>query len=523
VAEFLGDILHQPTLMEQGLASLVKGIRTAPGIKYDDNGVARPMTLREFTEYVNPRFKWHRHNIEVNDTLQDAIDGKLGIHARIIIIEPPRHGKTEQVSRIFPAYWLYRFPTNEVGLATYGSDLAYTISEQAKNYYVSATSDAAEEREVLDKTAARQWVNTRGGNMWATGIGGPATGKGWHLGIIDDPVKNAEESQSETTGPKNWEWYQSVFYTREAADEDVDMPAQTCLVVMHTRWPGPGDLIGKILEEEKADTEELEHWYVIHLPAIYDGAPLDVPASCTLHPDWRREGEALSPGRFDEKRLMKIKRRVGPYFWASIYQGRPRPKEGGAFKEDWFLYIEPWELKPEDYREIRYWDMGGSEKGAGGDPTVGVKIRVYAPDDIVIVHVALMYKTPAPRDKEIRRIAEADGIGCTQWGPQDPAVAGKAEASHFRSLLAGFKVHTEPVNGDIEVLAGPYQASIENGHTKILRADWNRPFINEHLEQWTGSHDDQVWAAANAYLKGTHRRLKRNRQIVSYAFSNYGN
>jgi hypothetical protein len=514
---FQFDESPSQAIFQEGLSSALRGIRTTPGAQIDDNGVMRIMTFREFVDHVNPRFVWHRHNIEVGEVLQDIADGKYGLHARVIIEEPPRHGKTEQVSRLFPAYWLYRFPDNEIGLTTYGSDLAYSISNAAKGYYVAATSDRAEEREVLDVTAARQWVNTRGGSMWATGIGGPATGKGWHLGIIDDPVKNAEESQSEAIGTRNWEWFQSVFYTREAAGD-----VQTALIVMHTRWPGPGDLIGRILEAEREDDEEQEHWHIVHLSAIKEATQPEFPPSCTVHPDWRAPGEALCPARFDEKRLAKIKRRVGSYFWSSIYQQEPRPREGGAFKEAWFRFIELDELRPG--LDIRYWDLGASEKGAGGDPTVGVRIRYHGPRDLTIIHVLRIFKTPKKRDNDIRTTAESDGLACIQFGPQDPAAAGKAEADHFRELLEGFRRYTEPVGGNIEILSGPYQSALEGGDIKLVRGNWNKTFINEHLEAWTGSHDDQIWAAANAYLKAVNmnRRVKRERRHGSVIFKTRG-
>lgn len=496
-------------LLAEGLDAAFKGIRTAPGLKYDDAGELIPLTFYEFVNTVKPNFVWHRHNIEIGDILQDVADGAYGAHARIVIAEPPRHGKTEQVSKLFPAYWLYRWPGEWVGLVTYVAELAYTISNSAQEYYRAAGGPIRNE-------AARHWETGRGGGMFATGMGGPITGKGANLLIIDDPVKNAEESQSEVIGFRNREWYQSTFYTREAPDAE-----HTAIIVMHTRWPGPGDLIGWLFEQEGSEDDAPEKWHVVSYEATKESSPPEIPATCTLHSDWRAPGEALCPARFSERRLEKIRKRVGPYFWASVYQQRPRPREGGAFKEQWFQFVNPADLRSGG-TDIRYWDLGASESGAGGDPTAGVKIRYYGPGDMVILDAERFYKTPRQRDIRIAEVAEADTMATGIWGPQDPAAAGKAEAWHFRTNLEGFKVHTEPVTGDIQMLCGPYQAALEAGHVKVLRGPWNKAFIDEHLEAWTGAHDDQIWAAGNCYLKCVNRRMRKARNMGSYSMVTLG-
>ena len=83
---------------------------------------------------------------------------------------------------------------------------------------------------------------------------GAVTGKGYHVGIIDDPVKGAEAAASETLQKRNWEWYQSEFLTREE-------PEDGAIVIVLTRWheadlaavracppvrPDPQDLLGAL-------------------------------------------------------------------------------------------------------------------------------------------------------------------------------------------------------------------------------------------------------------------------------------
>ena len=77
-----------------------------------------PLSFREFIALVNPRYQFYRHCDELIDVLQLVADDLLH---RVMVFEPPRHGKSELVSRLFPAYYLYRHPERFVGIASYGA------------------------------------------------------------------------------------------------------------------------------------------------------------------------------------------------------------------------------------------------------------------------------------------------------------------------------------------------------------------------------------------------------------------
>jgi hypothetical protein len=161
--------------------------------------------------------------------------------------------------------------------------------------------------------------------LWAAGVGGPITGKGYHLGIIDDPIKNAEEAQSETIRAKHRDWYDSTFYTRAE-------PGAAIIIVL-TRW-NESDLAGYVLSKEE---DEAERWHVINFQAIRDSADVATfPVGCSVAEDWRADGEALCPERYPIERLHKIASKIGKYFFAALFQQRPRPKEGNFFKRHWF-------------------------------------------------------------------------------------------------------------------------------------------------------------------------------------------
>lgn len=145
-----------------------------------------------------------------------------------------------------------------------------------------------------------------------------------NCGIIDDPIKNAEEAASETIREKHKEWYDSTFYTREEPG--------AAIIVIQTRWH-EDDLSGYLLDKEN---EEPEHWTIVNFPAVKEDEHYQFPATCTVIPDTRREGEPLAPARYPLAKLNKIERRLGDYFWDALYQQRPKPKQGATFKQEWW-------------------------------------------------------------------------------------------------------------------------------------------------------------------------------------------
>jgi hypothetical protein len=269
------------------------------------------MTLRDFAPRADPRFRWWRHVEVLGDALERVVAGEI---RRLMVYMPPRHGKSMLASRILPAYFLSRHPDRWVGLNSYSADLARTFSRSARDHYIALGGQVRD-----DAGAVTHWETVQGGGMWAAGAGGPITGKGFHLGLIDDPLKNAEEASSEVIREKQKEWYRSTFATREE-------PGGAIVVTM-TRWD-EDDLAGWLLSEE-AGEDGGEGWHIIHLPAIADAELIaQWPEGCTVEPDWRSPGEALCPERYPLATLERLRRRVGEYYWLSLYQQVPRSTQG---------------------------------------------------------------------------------------------------------------------------------------------------------------------------------------------------
>ncbi|NJA59176.1 terminase large subunit domain-containing protein [Streptomyces sp. NEAU-H3] len=251
----------------------------------------------------------------------DLIDGVFrriaaGERMQVMLTMPPRHGKSQRASRWGPLWYLRRNPTARVMLASYGADLADDhgrwVRDQLREH--SATlgirlDDASRAANRFDLEAPRS-SSVRGG-MVTAGVGGSLTGKGFSLGIIDDPFKGSDDANSPAQRGRVWDWYQSVFYTRRAPGASI--------ILINTRWH-EDDLSGRILATEP------ENWTLIDLPAL---------ALSDTDPLGRAPGEALWPAQYDADELARTKRAVGERVWWALYQQQPRPLEGGVWQWAW--------------------------------------------------------------------------------------------------------------------------------------------------------------------------------------------
>ncbi|MCB2130821.1 MAG: terminase family protein [Rhodobacteraceae bacterium] len=293
------------------------------------------LSFRAFIERINPRYVFYDHVIDLIDALQRVADGEI---LNLMVFMPPRHGKSELVSRMFTAYLLYTQPEKWVAISSYAAELAYTFSRNARDNYRTAGGAVKE-----DAGAIKHWETGSGGGLWATGVGGPATGKGFHYGIIDDPVKNAEEAASRIIRNKHWDWWNSTWLTRQEPG--------AARIVVQTRWH-EDDLSGRILDQLEDDPEP---WHVVNMPAIKETDPRSFPECCTVIDDRREAGAALCPPRYDLDALSKIKRK-DPYFWSALYQQNPSPIEGALWQRQWFVDTA-FDVAPKGLRDVaRDWD-----------------------------------------------------------------------------------------------------------------------------------------------------------------------
>jgi predicted phage terminase large subunit-like protein len=463
------------------------------------------LTFSDFLSTYAPHIQHYDHIKALIRVLQKVADGEI---KRLMVFMPPRHGKSELISRWFPAYLLTKYPERWVAVAAYAASLAYTLSRNARDNYRQAGGVLKD-----DAAGVEQWETGRGGGFIGAGYAGSFTGKGFHYGIIDDPIKNAEEAASATIREKHKDWWRSTWYTRQEPD--------AALVLVQTRW-NEDDLAGWLLTEETGETPEA--WHIVSMAAIKEGLP-DVPGGCVLEPDARPEGSALCPERYDIGKLEKIRDRIGSYYWNAMYRQTPKPREGGLFKRAWFEENVVDSL-PEGCLFVRYWDAaataGGGDYTAGGLVAKHTEVRKATgrgdADEVINTYYICDMKrgqwSPGESDKVMRATAAADRerYGDVQIvGEQEPGASGVKAAMAFMRLLDGYRVRVETASGSKEVRAMPFASQCEAGSVKMLRGIWNAAFVNEMCDFPHGRNDDQVDVVSGAY-----NRLVNTARVAAY-------
>lgn len=450
--------------------------------------------LLDFTRYTMPEYDTNWHHELVANCLDRFVAGEI---KRLMIFEPPRSGKSEQVSRRLPAFILGRNPNASIIAASYGADLASRMNRDVQRImdspeYIRLFPNTRLFGKNIRTVADGSWLRNSDmfevveykGSYLGSGVGGALTGHGGHYLICDDPIKNRQEANSKTMREAVWDWYISTFRTRLA-------PSGGILLTV-TRWHEE-DIAGRLLtlaeNEPKAD-----QWTVINLPAISE-EPIATYDKRT------HAGQALWPNRFSEDELEATRLSLGTYEWSALYQQRPRPLEGGMFKRHWFG--EPVRVAPRVAQRVRYWDKAGTES-AKADYSAGVLIA-RAPDGTFYVESVIRGQWSAlQRETVIKQTAIADkelyGY-VTIWVEQEPGSGGKESAEATVRNLAGFAVKTERVSGDKETRAMPYSAQCEAGNVKIVRGAWNTDYLDELTDFPNGTNDDQVDGSSGAFNK----------------------
>lgn len=298
---------------------------------------------------------------------------------RLMLLMPPRHGKSTLASINFPSWTLGKHPEWEIINAAYALSLTADFSKliRARMRTMEYTSLF---KVNLDDDAQQieGWKTQAGGAYRPVGVGGPLTGKGAHILIIDDPIKDAEEADSETIRKKLHDWYGSTAYTRLAPGGGV--------LIIQTCWHDD-DLVGhelikeSTLRREGVPDAELENWEVVRYPALATSDEYIEESTGKIgHDDdsllkrgyrlVRKIGEALHPDRFPVALLKKIQRTLTPRHWSALYQQNPVPDEGAYFEKGWMkLYVEPFSF--EHMTPIQAWDLALGEKKTN-DYTVGL-------------------------------------------------------------------------------------------------------------------------------------------------------
>lgn len=437
--------------------------------------------LIDFTTYTMPNYVVGAHHRLICEKLEAVERGEID---RLVIDTPPRHGKSELTTKRFPAWFMGRNPTKQIITTSYSADLANDFGRSVRNIIKDRSfKNIFPDVELSpDSQAKDNWHTTKGGVYVAAGMtGGGITGKGAHLAIIDDPIKNREEANSEVIRKKIWDAYTNDLYTRL-------MPKEGAIIVIQTRWH-VDDLIGRLLEHMENETGD--HWERVHLPAI--ALENDVLG--------RSPGEALWPVAFNVTDLKRIQRAMGEMDFEALYQGSPIVASGSFFKTSMLNIVD---APVKGVQFIRRWDLAATEKKSNkSDPdwTVGLKMQRNDDGGYTVLDVVRIRANPDEVNRCIVGTASQDGRSIPVTGPLDPGSAGVAQSMYFIKMLAGYRVDTVRENGDKVTRAAPFAAQVNAGNVSLVRAPWNKAFIDELTTFPNGKHDDQVDASSGAFEK----------------------
>lgn len=422
----------------------------------------------------------------------------------ILLVEvPPRHGKSTLISEKTPAWFLGRFPDKRVMLGSYQATFAATWGRKARNLLEEFGGDLFGVEVDPASRAAAQWdIKGHKGGMQTAGVGGDFTGRGAHLLIIDDPVKNAEEALSETIREKQQEWWRSTIRTR--------IEPGAVVVILMTRWHYT-DLGGFVLQRAADGADPVRE---IRLPAIAEAE--DVLG--------RDPGEALWPERYSLAALEKLKTALGPYWFSAMFQGTPTPDEGGFFQRRDFRYFDVQDggVRLRDTGEFigDAWltkfqtvDLAASEKETA-DYTVMAEVWV-TPKRQMLVRSVHRARIPGPDQPAFFEAHYAGGrVFFESIGYQSMMIANMRRR--------GFPAEAVYPDKDKATRAGAAGAMYRTGQVYHHGgAEWLSDFEHELLAFPVGEHDDQVDAIAyaaralpNVGIRGRERKPERRGTVL---------
>ena len=415
--------------------------------------------FRSYIELIAPHIEYPAH-------LQPYIDVLLRTLVepqKACLSAPPRHGKSETTA-LFLSWVLFRDPTRKICYGTYGEDLSVDMSLKVRNYFQSAGGRLSKE-----KYSVLNWETAEGGGLDTTSVNSGRTGRGYHIIIVDDPVRGRADAESAANRERVAQWFSGTMSTRTEGKA----LGGTSIVVMATRWHKE-DLIGQLIRRG---------WQWVNIPALSD------------------EGVPLWPRMFDKAYFDEFQLEHGEYEFYAQFMGVPRSKGAEVFSiESLRTYSE----LPSVARVTIGIDFAYSSKAYSDYSAVVV---LYEADGIV--YVADVWRdrvTPDAAKNQIRAMQEKHRgtvyacITATERGMIEFLKSNTNGDGVVQSLV---ELPANRFSGDKFSRAQPVAAAIRACRVAIpkARTDWLDSFVSE-LADFTGlgdNHDDQVDAMSAAF------------------------
>ncbi|MFR6000204.1 MAG: terminase large subunit domain-containing protein [Bacteroides faecis] len=438
-----------------------------------------PSMFYKFIPYINVAYTSMWFHKVVADHCQMLLDGKI---KNLMVFMPPQHGKSEIISRNFPAYALGRNPNLKIVGTSYSANLAEQFSRSIQRIiddpgyqdifpdtYLNGSNVRTNTRGYLRNVDIFETVGCNGFYK-AVGVGGSLTGTPIDIAIIDDPVKDAIEAYSVTYRERVWDWYTSVLLTR--------LHNESKQLFIMTRWHDD-DLAGRILKREA------DKWTVISIPAIRetlnDGNDFDP----------RNVGEALWSQRHSLERLLGAQKR-SPRFFSALYQQHPTIEGGNIIKEAWFGHISVFDFKKKRKHEpiIFFIDTAYTEK-TSNDPT-GILGSCMIGNDIYIVCGKKVNMKFPELCRFLPSYVRDNGYGSGSTVRIEPKANGLSVIDQLRETTNLSVVATSSPKDSKETRLNAASPFVESGRVYLVDGDWNEIFIDEVCGFPAKPHDEFV-------------------------------
>lgn len=430
-----------------------------------------------FMPYVNPAYDPQWFHRLIADSCQRLYEGRI---KKLMIFVPPQHGKSEIVSRCFPAWCMGKNPDTKIVGCSYSADLVQQFSRS-----IQRTIDSEEYKHIFPatylngsnlRTVVKGYLRNvdlfetvgHKGFYKAVGVGGSLTGTPVDIGIIDDPVKDAVEAYSVTYRERVWEWYTAVFLTR--------LHNESKQLLIMTRWH-EDDLAGRLLDREG------DSWEVVSIPAICEeeGKPRDP----------RKVGEALWPERHSLERLKEVEKR-SPRTFDALYQQRPTVQGGNIIKRDWFGHVSVAEFNRMYHNEpmVFFLDTAYTSKQSN-DPT-GIISTCKIGADLYITHAEKVLMKFPDLIKHIVPYVKAHGYSNRSTIRIEPKANGLSVIDELKDKTGLNVTQTPSPKDDKETRLNVASPSVECGRVILVDGPWNEAFIDEVCGFPAKPHDEYV-------------------------------
>lgn len=441
-----------------------------------------PDIFTSFLKYSNPEYQLMWFHKVIANHCQMLYEGKI---KNLMVFIAPQNGKSEIISRNFPAWALGKNPNLKIVGSSYSASLAEKFSESIQRTIASDRYQDIFHRTLLNGMNRRYIRGYKRNNDYfdildssgfykSVGIGGSLTGTPVDIGIIDDPVKDAMEAYSSTYRERVWEWYTSVFLTR--------LHNNSKQLFIMTRWH-EDDLAGRILKYEP------DNWTVLKIPAIResmeDGNDFDP----------RQVGEALWPERHSLERLLAAKSRSAKVF-SALYQQSPTIEGGNIIRESWFRYISAEDFKRKrqgkelEYPIVFFIDTAFTEK-TSNDPT-GIIGACSIDNELYITCTKKVNMKFPDLIRYIPQYVRDNGYNLSSSIRIEPKANGLSVIDQLEELTDLNVVSTPSPREGKETRLNAASPFVESGRVYLVKGLWNEEFIGEVCGFPAMPHDEFV-------------------------------